>query len=306
MLYRFGLFELDGDAGELRKNGRLVPLEPQPARVLRALLDRADSIVSRDDLRHATWGSETFVDFDRGLAYCLSQIRAALGDSAHNARFVQTIPRRGYRFIAPVRRLPGRIGSTEDEDHDTTASTTSSAPGTGARRHPAVRSLHWWAPGLLIAAAAAVGWLALDGSTTSAKTIVAVSIFDNETGLADLDRRVSGLSDLVVTHLAQIEPDRLGVVGNAAVLRRPRNIRDLRAVAEGVRADYVVLGQLQQAEPGFRFITHLIRLRDETHLKANRLEFADGELARLESSVVGEFERAVRNHILATDRSRTP
>jgi TolB-like protein len=69
-------------------------------------------------------------------------------------------------------------------------------------------------------------------------------------------------------------------------------------VAAGVRADYVVLGQLQRAEPGFRFITHFIRLSDETHLKANRLAFADGDLSQLEAAVLAEFRRAVRQHVL--------
>ena len=82
------------------------------------------------------------------------------------------------------------------------------------------------------------------------------------------------------------------------MLRQPRNIRNLKAVAEGVRADYVLLGQLQRGESGLRFITHFIRLRDEAHLKANRLPVTDPNLAGLEAAVVEEFERAVREHVL--------
>jgi TolB-like protein len=88
------------------------------------------------------------------------------------------------------------------------------------------------------------------------------------------------------------------VVGNAAILRQPRNIRNLKAVSAGVRADYVLLGQLQQADSGLRFITHFIRLSDETHLRANRLSFPSGDLATLEHEVVAEFERAARQHLL--------
>jgi len=91
---------------------------------------------------------------------------------------------------------------------------------------------------------------------------------------------------------------RLAVIGNAAILRQPRNIRNLKAVAENVKADYVLLGQLQQGESGLRFITHFIRLRDEAHLKANRLSVADPNLAGLEAAVIEEFERAVREHVL--------
>ena len=102
MRHKFGVFEFDAETGELRKNGRTVALEPQPAKALALLLARAGEVVSRDDLRDAVWGSDTHVDYERGIAYCLSQIRTALGDSGDNPRFVQTIPKRGFKFIAPV------------------------------------------------------------------------------------------------------------------------------------------------------------------------------------------------------------
>jgi DNA-binding winged helix-turn-helix (wHTH) protein len=107
MRYRFGVFEFDSDSGQLRKNGREVALEPQPAKALARLLAQAGEIVPREELRDAVWGPDTHVDFDRGLAYCLSQIRAAVGDSGDNARFVQTLPKKGYKFIAPVAPIGG-------------------------------------------------------------------------------------------------------------------------------------------------------------------------------------------------------
>jgi TolB-like protein len=102
----------------------------------------------------------------------------------------------------------------------------------------------------------------------------------------------------VVEHLTKIDPDRIAVIGNAAVLRQPRNIRNLKAVAKSIRADYVLLGQLQRGETGLRFITHFIRLQDEAHLKANRLPVGDEQLSGLEAAVVEEFARAVREHVL--------
>ena len=102
MIYRFGLFEFDPAAGELRKQGRVVRIEPQPARALALLLAHPGAVISREQLRAHVWEEGTHVDFDRGLAYCVGQVRTALGDSADNPRFVETLPRRGYRFIAPV------------------------------------------------------------------------------------------------------------------------------------------------------------------------------------------------------------
>jgi len=90
----------------------------------------------------------------------------------------------------------------------------------------------------------------------------------------------------------------VAVVGNAAVLRQPRNLRNLGAVKAGLHADYVILGQLQEAGAGLRFISHLIRLSDETHLKANRLSFPDGDLSGLEAAVVSEADRAIRENVL--------
>jgi DNA-binding winged helix-turn-helix (wHTH) protein/TolB-like protein len=284
MTYRFGAYEFDATANLLRKNGRAMPLEPQPARALALLLSRADEVVSKEDLRQAIWGGDTHVDFDRGLAYCLSQVRTALADSGDNPRFVQTLPRRGYRFVAPVHRNDGAVPAA-------LPSTSSSSPK-GRRVAAAV------AVGLVIAAATYIWTLGESRNASPSRQVVAVSIFDNETGSEEYDRLVSGLSDLVVTRLTAIDPGRLGVVGNAAVLRQPRNIRNLKAVADGVKADYVALGQLQRSDSGLRFITHFIRLDDETHLKANRIQLPDGDVAGLETAVPAEFERAVREHVL--------
>lgn len=278
VVQKFGTFEFDTDSGELRKNGRAIALEPQPARALALLLSRAGEIVSRDELREAVWGSETHVDFERGIAYCISQIRAALGDSGENPRFVLTVPKHGFRFIAPV--------------------TSDAAPGVVA---PARTFNNWVTIPLTIAMlAAAIGMVyeTLSSPPVPERVVIAVSVFDNETGQQEFDRPVAGLSDLVVERLSRVDPDRIAVVGNAAVLRQPRNIRNLKAVAQSIRADYVLLGQLQRGETGLRFITHFIRLRDEAHLEANRLPVADDRLAGLESAVVEEFERAVREHVL--------
>jgi DNA-binding winged helix-turn-helix (wHTH) protein/TolB-like protein len=289
MTYQFSAFEFDDRSMELRKSGRLVAIEPQPARALALLLSRANDVVTREELRLAIWGPDTHVDFDRGLAYCLSAIRLALGDKGDNPRFVQTLPRKGYCFVAPV-RVPGE-GPHSTFVPDGQATEASAGPS----RFPT-----WLGSALLLVIlGATVVWFTAGRTTNAGRLVIAVSVFDNETGDSTYDRLVSGLSDTVVVRLTELAPTRLSVVGNAEVLRRPRNIRNLKAVAAAVRADYVVLGQLQRTDEGMRFITHLIRLPEETHLKANRLHVWNGDLSRLETDVVAEFERAVREHVLA-------
>src|SRR3954451_13421042 len=98
----FGPFELDPDAEQLRKRGVALRLQPKQFVVLLMLAQRAGEIVSRQEIQQRVWGDGTFVDFDRGINFCINQIRATLGDDADRPRYIQTLPRRGYRFIAPV------------------------------------------------------------------------------------------------------------------------------------------------------------------------------------------------------------
>src|SRR6266853_1368437 len=102
----FGTFEADLQAGELRRNGRKVRLQEQPFQVLAVLLEHAGEIVTREELRNRLWPADTFVDFDHGLNAAVKRLRDALGDSAENPRFVETIARRGYRFLAPIAAKP--------------------------------------------------------------------------------------------------------------------------------------------------------------------------------------------------------
>ena len=98
----FGVFEVDLKAGELRKNGVKIKLREQPFQILSLLLERSGEVVTREELRHKLWSTDTFVDFDHSLNAAVKKLRDALGDSAGNPRFVETLVRRGYRFIAPV------------------------------------------------------------------------------------------------------------------------------------------------------------------------------------------------------------
>jgi DNA-binding winged helix-turn-helix (wHTH) protein len=100
--FRFGEFELDTSAGELRRNGDRLRIQPQPYRLLTLLVRRAGELVSRDEIRQELWKDGTFVDFEQSVNFCVSQIREVLKDSADRPLYVQTVPRRGYRFIAPV------------------------------------------------------------------------------------------------------------------------------------------------------------------------------------------------------------
>lgn len=101
-LLRFGVFELNVTTEELRKSGTLIRLAPQPLKLLTLLARRSGQVVSRDEIQQTLWGGETYVDFEQGMNHCVKQIRNALSDSADTPLYVETVPRRGYRFLAPV------------------------------------------------------------------------------------------------------------------------------------------------------------------------------------------------------------
>jgi len=261
---RFGLFEFDTATGALSREGVPVRLQPQPARVLTLLVERAGETVTREELRAAVWGEATFVDFERGLNFCVAQIRSALGDSAESPRFIETLPRRGYRFIAPVHAAVERA-------------TTAPAPPVnqpGADRRWPRRSIVALAASLAagIAAAVAVG-LQVSRAPGDGRVRIAVVPFDNETSLSDYDRIASGVADATVARLATADRlKRLDVIGNAAVLRRPRAFRDLKAIGEELRAEYVVLAQVKSEGGRVRLIAHLIRTSDQAHVWANTFD----------------------------------
>ena len=98
----FGAFELDLEAGKLLKNGRLIRLQPQPFRLLSLLVSQPGRLVTREDIQSALWKDDTFVDFEQGVNFAVKQVREALGDRAESSVYIQTVPKRGYRFVAPV------------------------------------------------------------------------------------------------------------------------------------------------------------------------------------------------------------
>ncbi len=277
---RFDRFEFRPLSGELRReDGVLVRLEPQPARVLALLVERAGELVTREELQREVWPDGTFVDFDRGLNYCIAKIRAALGDSATAGRFVETLPRRGYRFLAAVSPLP--IEKTPN------------------RRVPPP----WWGrtgagavvTAIVVALIVVLG-AAWFGFWRQALPAIAVARFDNETGRAALDRQAQTLTDSIVERLTH-PPGRWSVIGNAAILRVPRSFRDLEAIAAALEVDLILLGQLQESDGRLRVLVHLIRARDQKHLWAQRFPMEEAGWESLEARVVSAVRAAVLENV---------
>ena len=297
MIYHFGTFEFDDRSALLTRADRPVALEPQPARALALLLARAGEVVGRDELRAHLWGDETHVDYDRGLAYSIGQLRAALGDSADNPRFVQTLPRRGFRFIAPV------DARGEQEEAAGTAEPAAQAPS------PAPRSLGTWAVAIaaLLVLLSAGAWLATRRAQPArpSRPIIAVAVFENDTGDPMNERAVAGLSDVIVERLTALGTARVGVNGNASILRRPRAARDERAVAKETGASFLIYGALQKRDGRLSLLMQLVRLDDGTHVWVQRIARPIGDpLDTLDGDVARQIEAAVRDFVLMDTGAR--
>jgi DNA-binding winged helix-turn-helix (wHTH) protein/TolB-like protein len=282
--YRFGLFEFTAEDRELRREGVLVRLQSQPAQVLACLIERAGQVVSRDELRRTLWGSDTFVDFDRGLNFCISQIRSALEDDSAAPVYIRTIPKHGYQFIAPVDQL------SESAPDDRKIGT--------APRSLNARAIVLASAGVILAILTlTAGYRFLQRSILKNPPVVAVSRFDNETGHPEMDSFADGLTDSVVEQLTSSAGKRYLVIGNAQILRRTRDQRDLNAIGASLNATYVVLGQVQISGDRIRILAHLIRLPEQTHVWVVRTDRTVDDPLSVESDVaqkiVAEFSPRV-------------
>ena len=260
--FRFGLFQFDVARGELRRDGVLVRLQAQPALVLSCLVNNAGHVVSREQLRDAVWGRETFVDFERGLNFCMSHLRSALGDDASEPIYIRTIPKSGYQFLAPVEWITNGASSLPDSARAATFS---------SRRSIVMLAIA--ISGFAVLALATGLWLRSRAGLRR-PPVVAVLRFDNETLDPDVTSFSDALTDNIVEQLVSRSNGHYVVIGNARILRLPRDQRDLEAISSSLRAKYVVLGQVQRDGRDTRLLAHLIRLPDQTHLWVVRIERA--------------------------------
>jgi DNA-binding winged helix-turn-helix (wHTH) protein/TolB-like protein len=272
-MIRFGVFEFTFSTSELRRNGILMRLQAQPAKVLSYLLSHTDRVVSREELHDTIWGNSTFVDFERGLNVCIAQIRAALGDESSAPRYIRTIPRKGYEFICPVQRL-GYLESPE------------SVPV----QRPSHRLLVASLVAVVLITAVIGGYLfARSRSRAAAPLVIAVARFDNETGDAAVTSFADALTDDVVARLTDAGDGRLRIIGNASILRVPRQRRDLLQISKSLHAHFIVLGQVQRIGTQTRILAHLIRMPEQSHLWVVRLDQPFNDPSALETAASREI-----------------
>ena len=273
---RFGSFEADLDSSELRRNGIRLKLQSQPFRVLALLLQRPGQILTREELQQELWPSGTFVDYEQGLATAVNKAREALGDSSANPRFIETVPRCGYRFIAPVttvlRESPG-------------PTLPARSPG-GSRR---VR-IYVMAAVAVLASLVLAGWLLHKPYPRHIESL-AILPLDNLSGDPAQEYFVDGMTDELITDLGRISQMR--VISSSYAARYKGTKKAVSEVARELGADAVVEGTVLRSDKRVRVTARLIDAANETPLWAQAFERDLGDVSDLQDDVA----RAIAGHV---------
>jgi TolB-like protein/DNA-binding winged helix-turn-helix (wHTH) protein/Tfp pilus assembly protein PilF len=296
---RFGAFEADLHARELRKQGMHVKLQEQPFQVLAFLLEHAGEIVTRDQLRQKLWPANTFVDVDNSLNAIINRLREALGDSAESPRFVETLPRRGYRFVAPVTEVKGGEGGSAPED---TYPVTPGRPdevqaksNVNARmflRKLAITS------GLVVAlmAISVWAWERWRARTSQVQglphiTSLAVLPLANLSGDPSQDYFADGMTDELTTDLARISS--LRVIPETSAKRYRGTHQSLRQIAQDLDVDALIEGSVARSGDHVRITAQLIDAKKDRHLWAQSYERQAGDVLGLQR----ELSRAIASQV---------
>ena len=286
--YSFEDFELDVRAGELRKRGVKIRLQGQPLQILATLLDRSGEMVTREELRAEIWTADTFVDFDHSLHNAIARLREVLGDSADTPRYIETLPRRGYRFIAPVKRIEAepQLPVSENGRADEVPSV---ARPTRIRAAMLITLLAFLAVGSTL-------WL-VRTATNSANAAgrlrsIAVLPLDNLSGDSSQDYLVDGMTDELITDLAKVGS--LRVISRTSVMRYRGTKKSLPEIARELNVDAIVVGSVLRSGGRVRITAQLLNAATDQHLWAESYERDLGDVLGLQSEVAENIARQVR------------
>jgi DNA-binding winged helix-turn-helix (wHTH) protein/TolB-like protein len=297
--FRFDIFEVDTRAGELRKDGTRVPLQEQPFQVLAVLLQRSGELVRRDELRQQVWPQDTFVEFDHALNTAVKKIRIALGDCADSPRYVETIPKRGYRFVASI--------TSAD---DLRPAQTQGNPSGPTMPH-AARRLTRPAAGIALALTVVVSivlvgmrWRTDTRDVADKRIVLAVLPLENWSENAGYALLCDGITEEVITQVGGTEATRLAVLPWAAALPYRHTTKTVAEVSRELHADYLVEGNLRGDERRIRVTVELIRVSDEARIWGESFDREPGDTLALESEVAGSMVGKIKSALVSAPISK--
>ncbi len=305
---RFGVFELDFRSEELRKHGRKVKLQGQPVKILAILLARPGEMVTREALRKELWPEDTFVNFDDGLNSAIKKLREALGDSRESSRFIETLPRRGYRFIAPVEEAE------------------SAAPGPSPSYDPPVQALagrrwsRYWLPVMVGAGVLAfffifIGaygarWRERPGAETRPHPAtvqhpiqsLAVLPLENLSSDPDQEYFAEGMTEALTTDLAKIGT--LKVISRTSSMQFKGTKKPLQQIAQELNVDALVEGSVQRSGSRVRISARLIDVRNDRNLWAESYERDLRDVLSLQSQVARAIAGEIKVDVQPQEQAR--
>jgi TolB-like protein/DNA-binding winged helix-turn-helix (wHTH) protein len=319
--FRFGDgYELDLGAYELRRDGRALKLPRIPMEVLRLLLERRGNLVTREEIIERIWGREVFVDTDNSINAAVRKIRQVLNDDADEPHFIQTVPAKGYRFVAAVTETGLGPGDSSASAEPAAAAETMGMPEgigpdqisldqarlTAVRQSPADTKglgLWRWAIGstiaLLLVTAIGIraGWFRRQASTPPpTRVLLAVLPFGNLTGDPGQEYFSDGLTEEMITELGRLDPEHLGVIGRTSVMMYKQNPKPLDQIGRELGVQYVLEGSVRRDSGNVRITAQLIQVKDQTHVWARQY---DRELKNL-LDVQAEIAQEVTDEITLT------
>jgi len=322
---RFGVFEADMEAGELRKHGLRLKLSEQPFQILAMLVARPGEVVSREVLRERLWPSDTFVDFDHGLNNAVMRLREVLGDSSDHPRFIETLPRRGYRFIAPVElkgaaaENPGQGSAAAEKGAGTADVAARNGSGNSAIPQKFVegqRSRRFSLPRIAMLAAAVLAGSALisgitvhyvrgvnasKGKANRSSSLVVLPL-ENLSGDKEQDYFADGMTDDLIANLAKIHS--LRVISRSTAMAYKGTHKPLPQIATELNVDAVVEGTVMRVGNRVRITAELVQVSTDQHLWADTYESPIGDVLALQNRVSSAIVDEIRINLTKEDKER--
>jgi TolB-like protein/DNA-binding winged helix-turn-helix (wHTH) protein/Tfp pilus assembly protein PilF len=298
---RFDVYELDLRAGELRKRGVKLRLQGQPVQLLAILLQSAGHLVTREELSSQLWPADTFVDFDHSLHNAVGRIREVLGDSAEIPRYIETLPRRGYRFIAPVEEV--QVPRISEANGNKTREAVAVAPPT-ARQSKTRAALALTL--LILAATGSAFWLvrAVSRPTNAASPLrsIAVLPLDNLSGDPSQEYFADGMTEQLITDLAKVNA--LRVISRTSVMRYKGTKKGLPQIAKELNVEAIVEGSVMRSGQRVRITAQLLHAPTDKHLWAESYERDLGDVLKLQSEVAQAIAQQVRAQLTPQQQAR--
>jgi TolB-like protein/DNA-binding winged helix-turn-helix (wHTH) protein/Flp pilus assembly protein TadD len=288
-VYRFGVFQVNLSARELRKHGMRVRLPGQPFCILTMLLEKPGEVITREEMQQKLWASDTFVDFEHSLNSAIKKLRAALGDTPENSRYIETVPRAGYRFVAPLEEVPANprpeAGAQPTADRSDIHAAEEESPRRTWVTLTAISILFLAALGAYFQWSRSRGRLQRPGG----RLMLAVLPFENLTGDAGQDYFSDGLTEEMIAQLGRLDPEHLGVIARTSVMHYKRAQEPLDQIARELGVQYVLEGSVRRDAGKVRISAQLVQVEDQRRVWTRQYDRELSSLLALQGEIAQEI-----------------